>query len=160
MRLRTHTAKLILLSGTVFLAAAGKPVYGQQSKTGLSKSHIIEKSYDEMTSAELTKAQRVAETADIRPLVACADPGNLPMSDINGEGYDNKIVKLLAKSLNTSVSFFWRLYLERGLNRETFSNKECDLLLGMPYNYEAFSPPCRSTALLMYLPTVKMKACP
>lgn len=106
-----------------------------ESKTDYRIEYQYQKPYDELTQAEHTQAKRTAETATIRPLVACADPGNMPMSNIKAEGYDNRIIKLLAEAMGTSVSFFWRPYLERGLHRETFSNKECDLLLGMPFEY-------------------------
>ncbi len=116
-------------------------------------SYRYQKNFDELTQAEHTKAKRTAATADIRPLIACADPGNMPMSNMKEEGYDNQIIKLLAESMGTTVSFFWRPYLERGLNRETFDNKECDLLLGMPHGYNQLlttDPIYRSTYVFAY----------
>ena len=115
--------------------------------------YLSEKEFDQMTQAEHTRAKRRAETAQIRPLVACADPGNMPLSNIKGEGYDNRIAALLAQSLDTSLSFFWRPYHERGLTRETFANKECDLLLGMPFAYSTLLttiPIYRTTYVFAY----------
>ncbi len=121
---------IVILLFSANLNAADKP-----KKFEHDDQFIYEKHFDELTQAEHTRAKRIAENAKIRPLVACADPGNMPMSNMKEEGFDNRIVKLLANAMGTSVSFFWRVYIERGINRETFSNRECDLLLGMPYGY-------------------------
>ncbi len=121
---------IIILLFSINLNAADKSEKFEQDD-----QYIYEKDFDELTQAEHTRAKRLAEKAKIRPLVACADPGNMPMSNMKEQGYDNRVVKLLADAMGTSVQFFWRPYLERGLHRETFSNKECDLLLGMPYGY-------------------------
>ncbi|KXF82337.1 ankyrin repeat domain-containing protein [Enterovibrio coralii] len=115
--------------------------------------YVSEKNYDDMTSAELTKAKRLAEKVKIRPLVACADPGNLPLSSMEIPGFDNRIATLLAEKMGTSMRFFWRPFLERGLTRETFANRECDLLLGMPYGYQSLlttMPIYRSTYVMAY----------
>ena len=116
-------------------------------------SYRYQKNFDELTQAEHTKAKRTAADADIRPLVACADPGNMPMSNMKEEGYDNRIMKLIAEKMGTTVSFFWRPYLERGIARETFDNKECDILLGMPHGYFNLlttEPIYRSTYVFAY----------
>ncbi|MGH8502589.1 MAG: quinoprotein dehydrogenase-associated putative ABC transporter substrate-binding protein [Gammaproteobacteria bacterium] len=144
MQHRTRTlafwiAALIALS--LAAAAAQEPTYR------------LEKDFDELTQAEHTAAKEAAKTEQIRPLVACADPGNMPLSNKRGAGFDNRIVKLLAREMNTKVSFFWRPYLERGLTRETFANRECDLLLGMPEDYSDILttiPIYRSTYVFAY----------
>jgi len=121
--------RLLVMAPLFVLIAAG-------SNCAEARDYRFDKNYDEMTSAELTAAKRYASEADIRPLVACADPGNMPLSNDDGQGVDNRIARLLAEKIGTTMSFFWRPYLERGLTRETFSNKECDILLGMPVGYE------------------------
>ncbi len=92
--------------------------------------------YEKLTPAEKTAAKQAARKHKVDELRVCADPGNLPLSNIRREGYQNKIAALLAEKLETTVSFFWRPYIERGLTRETFANRECDVLMGMPQDYE------------------------
>lgn len=92
--------------------------------------------YEKLTPAEKTAARRAAKKLKVQQLNVCADPGNMPLSNIRREGYQNKIAELLAKKMGGVVSFFWRPYIERGLTRETFANRECDVLMGMPENYE------------------------
>ncbi|WP_439543244.1 quinoprotein dehydrogenase-associated putative ABC transporter substrate-binding protein [Hyphomicrobium sp.] len=97
------------------------------------RSYTKNKSFDELTAAEHTKARQDARTRKLSsPLRVCADPGNMPLSSSKEEGYQNKIAKILAEDLGTSASFFWRPYHERGLTRETFQNNECDILMDMP----------------------------
>ena len=64
-------------------------------------------------------------------LRVCADPGNMPISNDKGEGFSNKIAKVIAESMGKSVTYFYRPYLNRGLTRQTFDNNECDILMDM-----------------------------
>src|SRR5687768_16077950 len=38
-------------------------------------------------------------------LRVCADPGNMPLSNDQGEGYENKIAQSLARDLGRSIEF-------------------------------------------------------
>ena len=117
----------------------------------------MQKTFDELTSAEKTAAKRAAkkmfEEKSLDRLVVCADPGNMPLSDINQAGYQNKIAEVLARKLGTRLEYFWRPYLERGLTRETFDTNMCDVLLDLPAVYEpalTTIPIYRSTYVLAY----------
>lgn len=106
---------------------------GHSSATGELRSITKNKNFDELTAAEHTKARQTARNRKLRgPLRVCADPGNMPLSSTDETGYQNKIAKILAEDLGTTVNFFWRPYHERGLTRETFQNDECDILMDMP----------------------------
>ena len=87
------------------------------------------------------------------PLRVCADPGNMPMSNDRGEGYSNKIAKIIAEGMGTTVSYFYRPYLNRGLTRQTFDNNECDVLMDMTPDDERMlttRPLFKSTFVLAY----------
>lgn len=90
------------------------------------------KPYSELTSAEITAAKAAARKRQINSLTFCADPGNMPLSNRDREGFQNKIAEVAARKLGAHASFFWRPYIERGLTRETFANNECQVLLDMP----------------------------
>ena len=151
---RTNATMRFTFYSTLIWLAGIVPAVPVVADTSHDRSYYLsEKEFDQMTQAEHTRAKRRAETAQIRPLVACADPGNMPLSNMEGEGFDNRIAELLAESLNTSLSYFWRPYHERGLTRETFANKECDLLLGMPFAYSTLLttiPIYRTTYVFAY----------
>ena len=42
-----------------------------------------------------------------RELRVCADPNNLPYSNRAEEGFENRIVELLAKDLGATVKYTW-----------------------------------------------------
>jgi len=65
-------------------------------------------------------------------LRVCADPGNMPLSNNRGEGLENKIAAVLAEALGTTVEYFYRPGIERGLTRTTLDAEQCDVMLDMP----------------------------
>src|SRR5580700_2841390 len=69
-------------------------------------------------------------------LRVCADPGNLPLSNNRGEGFENKIATLLAGAMGTTVQYYFRPSIERGLTRTTLYADECDLMMDMPLDSE------------------------
>ncbi|MGH6818077.1 MAG: quinoprotein dehydrogenase-associated putative ABC transporter substrate-binding protein [Methylovirgula sp.] len=69
-------------------------------------------------------------------LRVCADPGDMPLTNIRGEGYDNKIVEILAAAMHTQLSYYWRPYIARGMTRYTLGEDKCDVLLDLPVGYE------------------------
>ena len=72
----------------------------------------------------------------------CAPPSNLPMSDKNGDGYENKIAELFAKKLGLPLEYEW--FPQRvGFIRNTlrFDNThdgkfKCDVVMGVIENFE------------------------
>jgi mxaJ protein len=67
--------------------------------------------------------------ADARELRVCADPNNLPFSNERLEGFENKIVALIADELHADVSYTWWAQ-RRGFIRNTLRAKSCDLTAG------------------------------
>ena len=64
------------------------------------------------------------------PLRVCADPNNLPFSNAAGEGFENRIVALLARDLGAEVDYTWWAQ-RRGAVRNTLNAGECDVIPGM-----------------------------
>jgi mxaJ protein len=75
-----------------------------------------------------------AHAAD-RVLRVCADPNNLPFSNRQGGGFENKIAEVLAKDLAARLEYTWWAQ-RRGFVRNTLRAGECDLLMGVPKGYE------------------------
>lgn len=63
-------------------------------------------------------------------LVVCADPNNMPFSNRARQGFENKIVELVAKDLNARVSWVWWAQ-RRGYLRSTLNESKCDLWPGV-----------------------------
>ncbi len=70
-----------------------------------------------------------------RELRVCADPNNLPFSNAAGEGFENKLVELIAKDLGAKVSYSWWAQ-RRGNVRETLNEGACDLIPGIGSSLE------------------------
>jgi quinoprotein dehydrogenase-associated probable ABC transporter substrate-binding protein len=89
----------------------------------------------------------------LKSLTVCADPGNMPLSNQKGEGFENKIAQVIGAALGTGVQYYWRPSIERGLMRTTLSEGNCDLWLDMASDTEGaavLSPLYRSTFVLVY----------
>jgi mxaJ protein len=70
-----------------------------------------------------------------RELRVCADPNNLPFSNEAGQGFENKLVSLIAEELGAEVRYTWWAQ-RRGFLRNTLKAKACDLVPGLPANLE------------------------
>jgi quinoprotein dehydrogenase-associated probable ABC transporter substrate-binding protein len=73
--------------------------------------------------------------ADNSQLRVCAEPDNLPFSNKQQEGFENKIAALLAHEMHAKLSFTWQKQ-RQGYIRETLGAGLCDLIMGVPYGYE------------------------
>ena len=70
------------------------------------------------------------------PLRICADPNNLPFTNSNGDGFENKIAVLLARDLGTRVEYTW-FAQRRGFLRNTLTAQKCDVVMGLPVDTDA-----------------------
>lgn len=67
-------------------------------------------------------------------LRVCADPDNLPLSDSAGNGFENKVAELMAKTWNSRLQYTWWA-APRGISR-MLNGKYCDVMLQAPAGYE------------------------
>lgn len=63
-------------------------------------------------------------------LRVCADPENLPFSNKAGEGFENRIIDLVAEKLELEVRYTW-FPQSIGFVRNTLRLRECDLISGI-----------------------------
>lgn len=106
-----------------------------------------------LTAADHTALKKAAVARRVSSLRVCGDPGNLPLSDINRAGFQNKIIELLATEMGTDITYFWRPYLDRGITRQTFESGDCDVLLDLPVGFERVittEPIYRTTYVIAY----------
>jgi len=100
-----------------------------------------------------------AQAQDPAVLRVCADPGNLPLSNDKGEGYENKIAAALARDLKRRLEFTW--FPQRmGFVRNTLRQRDeqtqqfkCDVIIGVPKGFELTAttqPYMRSTYALVF----------
>ena len=81
--------------------------------------------------AALLAALALAACAPRQPVLrVCADPNNLPFSNRAGEGFENRLVAMLAKDLGARVEYTWWAQ-RRGYVRNTLKERRCDLWPGV-----------------------------
>jgi len=85
-------------------------------------------------------------------LRVCADPNNLPYSNERLEGFENKIVELIAREFGATPVFTWWPD-RRGFIRNTLRANQCDVVMGVPNGYDQVrwtQPYYRSTYAFVY----------
>jgi quinoprotein dehydrogenase-associated probable ABC transporter substrate-binding protein len=152
LKVRCVKSVFVVLVGCLALLASGTAAAQQQTYYNLDEK------FSELTPAQRTAAKEAALHEQIRPLVACADPANMPFSDSNGDGIDNRIVKVLADAMHTTVAFYWMSYINHGFLKRAFGNPadplgHCDLLVDIPVGLSGVlttEPIYRSTYVFAY----------
>jgi mxaJ protein len=68
-------------------------------------------------------------------LRVCADPDNLPYSDVGGSGFENQLAAIVARELAMPLEYTW-MPLRRGFVRKTAGEGLCDVFMGVPTGFE------------------------
>jgi mxaJ protein len=71
--------------------------------------------------------------ASARELRVCADPNNLPYSNAAGEGFENKVMQVVAEELEATLTYTWWAQ-RRGFARNTLNAGSCDVVAGVASN--------------------------
>src|ERR671913_2356739 len=82
-------------------------------------------------SALLVLTLLLVSGVEARELRVCADPNNLPFSNEAREGFENRIVELIARDLGATVAYTWWAQ-RRGFIRHTLNARLCDIVMGLP----------------------------
>jgi len=110
-----------------------------------------------LTGALLVAAATVAlmAGASLRPasdLRVCADPYDMPFSNSQGEGFENKIAQLVARDLNATVINYW-WPSRRGVLRNSILGGFCDVMIQAPVGLDPVAttqPYYRSTYYFVF----------
>jgi quinoprotein dehydrogenase-associated probable ABC transporter substrate-binding protein len=87
-----------------------------------------------------TAAQTVPDLVTRDAFRVCADPANMPFSNRQAEGFENKIADIVADELKVPVRYFW-LSQGPGFARNTLQTGLCDVIIG----YAAGADPVQHT---------------
>lgn len=69
-------------------------------------------------------------------LRVCADPNNLPFSNRNGEGFENRIAQLVARNLHRPLSYVFAIQRDNFVDK-TLNAGLCDLVISLPVGFDA-----------------------
>jgi quinoprotein dehydrogenase-associated probable ABC transporter substrate-binding protein len=86
----------------------------------------------------------------------CADPENMPFSNRQLQGFENKIAEVIAKALDASPIYVWwgqrRGFIRNTMNA-TLKEARCEVVIGVPEGYDLVrttKPYYRSTYVFVY----------
>jgi mxaJ protein len=102
-------------------------------------------------AAALVFAAVCAQSFAADALRVCADPDNLPYSRADGSGFENRIAQLVADDLKRPLEYAWLPDI-RGFVRKTLGAQLCDVIIGVPVDFERTAntrPYYRSTYVLV-----------
>src|SRR6195952_4300612 len=94
------------------------------------------------------------ELVDPKVFRVCADPHNLPFSDEQGQGFENRIAELLARKLNEPPSYTYYPQVT-GFVRNTLNALRCDVIMGTAVGdatVQTTNPYYRTTYALVFRP--------
>lgn len=70
-------------------------------------------------------------------LRVCADPNNLPYSNEQRQGFENRIAEIIADDLGAQLSYLW-FPQRQAMMREVFREGLCDLVMGVTDGHPQF----------------------
>jgi len=82
-------------------------------------------------SGAATGPAQESTPAEQNSLRVCADPNNLPYSNDQQQGFENRIATLVANDLGKKVEYFWFRQGEKFFRR-TLNSGVCDVVMGVP----------------------------
>lgn len=65
------------------------------------------------------------------PLRVCSDPNNLPYSNDQQQGFENRLATLIANDLHMDLTYFWFPQRE-AFFKKTLNGGMCDVVMGVP----------------------------
>lgn len=79
------------------------------------------------------EVRRVADDSEFK---VCADPDNMPFSNLKLDGFEDKIAEVLAKDLGKKLSFAYA-YNRQGFLRNTINAMRCDVIISTTSDNDA-----------------------
>jgi quinoprotein dehydrogenase-associated probable ABC transporter substrate-binding protein len=98
----------------------------------------------------------IALAQDKKEFRVCADPENMPFSNRQMQGFENKIATVVAKAFDATPSYVWwgqrRGFIRNTMNA-TLKEGRCNIMIGAPQGYDLVrttKPYYRSTYVFVY----------
>jgi mxaJ protein len=77
----------------------------------------------------------IRRVPDFNEFRVCADPDNMPFSNLKQEGFEDKIAKVLADDLGKPLKFTYA-YNRQGFLRNTINANRCDIVMGVTSDFD------------------------
>ena len=131
---------LVLVTAVSLPSAFADGAAGSAAGSAGLQGPWVGKDFNQLDQAEKDAARQAALTAHFRVLRVCADPGNMPLSDRKRQGYENRILEVLAKAMGAKLDYYWRAYTGDIVGEAFGPSDECDLLMDMPVHAAGILP--------------------
>ena len=109
-----------------------------------------------LLSLQLLALATICRAEEKKQFRVCADPENLPFSNRQLQGFENKIADLIGKELGAPPTYVWwgqrRGFIRNTMNA-TLEQERCDVVIGVPEGYDLVrttKPYYRSTYVFVY----------
>jgi mxaJ protein len=86
-----------------------------------------------LAASALCAFSAVATAAPL--LRVCSDPSNMPYSNDQQQGFENRLASLIASDLHMELSYFWFPQRE-AFFRKTLNSGMCDVVMGVPAGFD------------------------
>lgn len=87
-------------------------------------------------NADEGRIGEVRRVPDSKEFKVCADPDNMPYSNVKLEGFENKIAALLAADLGKTIAYTFA-YDRQGFLRNTINANRCDVIMSTTSDNDA-----------------------
>jgi len=87
-------------------------------------------------NADEGRIGEVRRVPDFKEFKVCADPDNMPYSNVKLEGFENKIAALLAADLGKPIAYTFA-YDRQGFLRNTINANRCDIIMSTTSDNDA-----------------------
>ncbi len=90
--------------------------------------------------------------ANIPVLRVCADPNNMPFSNLQREGFENKLAEITAAKLGAGLEYTWWSQ-RKSFVKNSLDEGRCDVLMGIPADLSSVAtttPYYRSTYVFVF----------
>src|SRR3990167_7511583 len=95
------------------------------------------------------EVRRVEDTTEFK---VCADPDNMPFSNVKQEGFEDKIAALIAQDLGKKLAFTYA-YNRQAFLRNTINANRCDVIISTTSDIDSLrtsKPYYRSGHVIVY----------
>ena len=125
---------------TIAVAAFATSTLSAQAGAKELVRRDLNKTYEELTPGEHIAIRAAAKATykakKFNTLNVCADPGNMPLSNIQREGFQNKLAEILADATGAKIKYHWQPLIDRGLTRSVFDEQLCDVMFDIPTTFD------------------------
>lgn len=112
-------------------------LFASFSATAFAETKVLDTQIPTLNPDE-GRVGEIRKLASDKELRICADPDNMPYSNVHREGFEDKIAEVLAKDLGMKLTYAYA-YNRFGFLRNSINAYRCDVIIGTAKGYDALT---------------------